>query len=340
MIPVVLGVGVMAFFFYQQGIDLEAYRAIEWTWWATFWMVLGVLMIVIRQVAYMYRIRVLTGNQLTWKQSFDVILLWEFASAATPSIVGGAAAALFLLNKEKVNMGRSTAIVMFTAFLDELFFIVFAPIVFFLAGKRYMFPDDPGCLQDMNIGFLQTLDDLIYIFIGGYLLLFFYTALIAYGLFINPVGLKRMIVRTFSLPFLRRWRLQAWQTGVDLIVASRELQKQGFGYWAKSFGATIVSWSARYLVVNCIILAFAAIDNNFIVFARQFVIWVIMLVPTTPGASGIAEITFISVLCEFIPSKLSNELTLLWRIFSYYPYLFLGAIVMPRWLRRVYSSKD
>ena len=71
----------------------------------------------------MFRIRLLTDNKIKWRNSFDVIMLWEFASALTPSVVGGSAVALFIVNKEIKNIGKATAIVMITALLDELFYI-------------------------------------------------------------------------------------------------------------------------------------------------------------------------------------------------------------------------
>ena len=73
----------------------------------------------------MYRIRLLTDKVINWRKSFDVIMLWEFTSAISPSIVGGTAVALFIINKEGVNTGKSTSIVLITALLDELFYVVF-----------------------------------------------------------------------------------------------------------------------------------------------------------------------------------------------------------------------
>src|SRR5690606_16882407 len=82
---------------------------IDWTWTSTIWILMALLGMVIRDLAYMYRIRVLTDNELSWKQSFRVIMLWEFASALTPSVVGGSGIAMFILNREKINLGKSTA---------------------------------------------------------------------------------------------------------------------------------------------------------------------------------------------------------------------------------------
>jgi glycosyltransferase 2 family protein len=63
------------------------------------------------------------------------------------------------------------------------------------------------------------------------------------------------------------------------------------------------------------------------------------LISPTPGGSGVAEFVFSGFLGEFIPSGLTPALGLMWRIISYYPYLFIGAIILPNWLKRVYSKK-
>ena len=50
---------------------------------------------------------------------------------------------------------------------------------------------------------------------------------------------------------------------------------------------------------------------------------------------------FSNFLGEFIDNKsLTTTLALLWRAISYYPYLFIGAIVLPRWIRRVFKKEE
>ncbi len=38
---------------------------------AWFWLLMALLMVVVRDFGYIYRLRVLSGNQLTWRQAFD-----------------------------------------------------------------------------------------------------------------------------------------------------------------------------------------------------------------------------------------------------------------------------
>jgi uncharacterized protein (TIRG00374 family) len=67
---------------------------------------------------------------------------------------------------------------------------------------------------------------------------------------------------------------------------------------------------------------------------------IIILFSPTPGGSGLAEFIFSDFLGEFIPQGLSASLGLLWRLISYYPYLFIGAILLPRWIRLHFSREE
>jgi len=67
--------------------------------------------------------------------------------------------------------------------------------------------------------------------------------------------------------------------------------------------------------------------------------WIILLVSPTPGGSGIAEFIFSDFLGDIIPNAdWAIPLAVLWRLISYYPYLFIGAIVLPRWLSKVFKK--
>jgi uncharacterized protein (TIRG00374 family) len=55
----------------------------------------------------------------------------------------------------------------------------------------------------------------------------------------------------------------------------------------------------------------------------------------TPGGSGLAEYAFGELMAPFGKSAfVILGLAFLWRILSYYSYLIIGAIILPRWLRK------
>lgn len=323
----------------QGNYTLRTYRDtlndITWSWASSFWILLALLAMVMRDLAYMYRIRVLTDNVLTWLQSFRVIMLWEFASALTPSIVGGSGVAMFIVHREGIKLGKSTAIVLVSALLDELFYILTVIVVLVAIGSEDLFPVS---MQKTLFGTTFGTQGIFWI---GYGFIVVLTTSILVAVFTLPRGFKYLLLQIFRLPILRRWRYHVINVGDDIITTSEELKGKPLKYWLKAFGATYVSWTARYIVVNFLILAFASADSGLLngfsdqvlIYARQLVMWVIMLISPTPGSSGVAEFAFSGFLKEFIPLGLVGALALLWRLISYYPYLFIGAIILPRWLR-------
>ncbi|MBU2018924.1 MAG: flippase-like domain-containing protein [Bacteroidetes bacterium] len=290
-----------------------------------FGLLLAVLFMIGRDLFYMIRIRVLTKNQLGWKQSFYVIMIWEFASALSPGIVGGAAVAMFILKKEGLALGRSTALVIITAFLDNLFYLLLIPLVFITVSRADLFPSDSG--------FGLSSERLFYI---GLFVIFCVCLLLYIGLFRLPNLIGNLLSRLFSLPFLNKWKVQAVQTGKDISLASKVLRKEPFRFWLKAFGATFGSWICRYLVINALLGAFLNISfaQHVLLLTKQLVLWLFLLISPTPGASGVAEFAFSQLLSNFSSSAiLLVFLAVLWRLISYFPYLFIGSILLPRWLR-------
>jgi len=329
IIPVILGLGVVAFLVFRK-FDPEPFYKIHWTYYSSLWIIIALLLMATRDLAYIYRIRLLTDRQLSWRHAFDVIMLWEFSSAVTPSVVGGSAAALYIISKEGISPGRSTAIVMITALLDELFYIVMVPVVIILAGTSFLFATEKSYL------FINTELGLKGIFILGYIFILVLTTIISYGVFIKPRGFKWILLKVFKIPFLRKWRRQAGQAGDDIITTSREMRGKPAFFWFKAIGSTFLSWTARFWVVNFLILSITTVSDHFLIYARQLIMWVILLISPTPGGSGIAEFIFSDFLGDFIPVGLTAALALLWRLVSYYPYIFIGAIILPNWIKRVF----
>jgi uncharacterized protein (TIRG00374 family) len=335
ILPIILGLAAAAWGI-ASDFDINAFRSIKWSWNSTFWIIMAALMGVIRDLAYIGRIRVLTDSQISWYRCFIIIMLWEFASALTPGLLGGGFfVAIFILNREKVNMGKSITAVLYSSFLDGLFLAVMGPLVYFLIGKENLFSN----INPETLGQLQFLGPMYYTFWVVYFIILAYKLLVAYALFINPKTIQWLLLKIFSIPFLQRWKPGAIETGEQLLIASKGLKHKNFRYWFLSLGTTFISWTARYSIVNCLVLAIhpAPVDN-LILYGRQVVMGIIILVSPTPGGAGLAEVVFSKYLADFIPMGLADASALLWRLMSYYPYLVAGAIILPGWLQHVFGK--
>ncbi|OFZ25877.1 MAG: hypothetical protein A3D92_19175 [Bacteroidetes bacterium RIFCSPHIGHO2_02_FULL_44_7] len=299
---------------------------VHWTGGSYFWLAAAIIFMVSRDFFYIVRIRILTKNQLGWRAATYVILLWEFASALSPGVVGGAAVAMFILNRETIPFGKATAIVIITAFMDNLFFVLMIPMVFVFVDLATLFPPGEG-----GSSFF------LWWFWVGFGIIFSVCLLLYLTIFWYPKLATRFLLFIFRIPFLKRWRFIAAEWGKDIERASKEFKQEKRSYWFRIFGATFGSWISRYLVINAILNAFLALGfiDNILVLGKQLVLWLFMLVSPTPGGSGVAEYAFGELLASFSSSMLLlAALALVWRLISYFPYLFIGAILLPSWIRR------
>lgn len=307
---------------YQQQTVANALQQVHWTRSSIFWLVAALVFMVGRDFFYVVRIRLLTHWQLTWKAGCKVILMWEFASALAPGVMSGAAVAMFILNKEKVALGKSTAIVLVTAMMDNLFYLLMIPVVFFFVQSAELFPQHTEVNINVQFVFWTGFSVLLGIF------LFLFSTI-----FIFPRFGKVVLGGLFSLPILRRWKGKALETGNSLEQSAYEMRGEKWGFWLKTFGATCGSWISRYLVINALLQAFLGLGffQQLLVLGKQLVLWLFMRMSPTPGGSGVAEYAFSELLAPFTQSALLlAALAILWRLISYFPYLFIGAILLPR----------
>jgi len=333
IIPVLIGLGVVAWFILKE-IDSDVISQLTFTWRSVFWLFIAWCCMIGRDLGYMIRIRILSENDLNWRQAFRVIMLWEFTSAITPSTVGGTAVAVVFVHKEGISVGRSTSIVLATSFLDELYFVIMFPLILLIVGGKILFTTS---LQGTGI---TLLNNLVFVAIAGYLIILAWVLLVGYGLFIDPEKIKKTLIYIFKLPVLRRWKDSAVKAGDDIVESSHVLKKQKISFWVKAFTATFLSWTSRYWVVNAILVAFFTINDHLLIFARQLVTWIMMIISPTPGGSGFAEIILGRYISDTIPAdseyvgSLALAIAIIWRIISYYPYLIIGASLVPGWIQR------
>ena len=67
----------------QGDYNLESFNSIlasiDWGFQVWFWLLMAFVFMIGRDLFYIIRIRILTKGELSWRRSFIVIMLWEFA---------------------------------------------------------------------------------------------------------------------------------------------------------------------------------------------------------------------------------------------------------------------
>jgi uncharacterized membrane protein YbhN (UPF0104 family) len=265
---------------------------------------------------------------------FEVIMLWEFGSSITPASVGGITLALFILKKEKISFGKGTSIIMLCSYLDNIAFISVVCVLFLLLG-RHMFDLSATCsgLGDGRIfSAFRVLGQYVWI---GFIIVAVIGSLLGFAIFGRPEWARSFFSRLSAIKWLHRWHDQILLLGEEIWFTSREFKTKGYGFLMKVLIATTISWCARYALACALIWTFADVHlNQLDVFARQYVHRMIVMIPATPGGSGIMELSFIALNCDFLPAGLAPAVAIIWRLFNFYLYLGIGAIVLPRWIAR------
>lgn len=327
-LPIGIGIAVIAWLFAKE-FDLNSFEGIKFTWKSVRYIIIAFLLIFVRDVGLIWRFKKMSDNQLSWRQAFRIHILSEFTSAITPSAVGGSGLVVFFLNREKITVSKSTTIMIANLFLDELFFVIICPILFFFVPLEYVF--------NSSTPFADTITSLFWIVYG---ILVFWTSFLFLILFVKPQWIGNLCYQIFKIPFLSRWQDKIVHFTDGLIEASEEVKKKSIRFWLVAFTATALSWMARFLVVNALFMIFISVGNHLVIFARQVLLWIVMIVSPTPGGSGFSEYAFKAYYNDLqLGTGPILIITLIWRIISYYLYLLVGTLVIPKWLTQLKNEK-
>lgn len=329
LLPVLIGLTVVVLMFIhdakKENLE-EVWKSIHFDTRAILCIILAFLFMFGRDFGMSWRFRALTDRAISWKSAFEVDFLCEFTSCVTPTAVGGSSLGMVFLNTKGIEFGRATTLMMTTLFLDELFFVLSCPIIVLLTPAHELFASGQGAFtHGIKITFWIV-----------YFILFAWTLILFAGIILKPFWIKKVLDRVTSWGFLKKWHNNALELGDNMVATGKELRTKPFRFWLEVFGGTALTWTSRYLVVNALFLGFvpSADAYQWIIFAREFILWVVLNVSPTPGGSGISEWLFSEYYGDLLSSAgLALILAIFWRIISYYVYLAIGAIIVPGWLK-------
>lgn len=316
-----IGVGYMVWKELHNGLPTEPISLVDY-WWV--FAILLVLCMFMKDLSGMYRMRVMSDVPLTFRQLYRIRMLYEFTNAATPSAAGGSSLEILFIHREGVKVSRATSMTILALFLDEMTMIILFPALLLLIPYEEMFTSVGG----FQYGYVSA-------FLIGYIVKVVWVALLFIGLFCKPTVFVKIIGAVFSLKILRRFRYRALRTAVELRHCAQEIRRESLGYWLRVGCSTFGIWGFKFLIANMAIMIFNPLSaaGNLMCFARQYILGIVCMIVPTPGGSGFAEVMFDGFLAEFIPQAISAVVIIaLWRLFTYYYYLFAGVIILPQWL--------
>lgn len=247
-----------------------------------------------------------TGEEISLSGGISTVLPSLFAACITPSNAGGEPVRIYLLNKKGFSVGDATAVVVGERILDLIFFMIAVPISLLLFGK--MIENDIMTTVLAGIGFL---------FIIGFLT-------ILYGM-IKPERVKKVFRR-----FVKSERtINKINTEIDHFHDGLwGFVRDGKSGLILSFGCTVVLRMSEFVIPVLILLGLGVNVKPIwaLCIAAQVIVLIIMAMPLTPGSTGVAEVSMLSLYSIFIGSSILGVFVVIFRCMTYYTTLLVGGV--------------
>ncbi len=334
LIPIAIGLGSVMYMMWRK-FDPAQFATIHWTSHTSFWFLIALILLVTRHLCYALRLYFLADGTFTYRKCIELIFIWEFSTAVAPTSAGGAAIALFVLALEKIPPARVTVIVIYKVLLDSVFQFLLFPILFMVIGLEVLSP---------GVHSIGTLDRSAWLFLTVYGLMIIQGSLLIFGLFIYPEGLKKLLDWVTRQKVLNRFRAKALKFGDDVVLSSAVIKSKPRSFHFRAFAATTAAWCCRFLLINCLIIALVEnlphdLWTQVHLFGRVASNYIMILFMPTPGGSGFAENGLVGAIEDYVPKTIGYIVALIWRLMTYYPYLVIGAIVIPNWIRKLLEER-
>lgn len=272
------------------------------------------------------RIRYLSEKKLSWIASLRVMLSWDFTSSVTPSTIGGAPMATYAMTKEGFKLGQSSAIILYSVLLDQLWFALAVPILLVTGVYYEVVPNNIGMVGHASMMLL-------------YAGLLSYAGLMAYGVLKNPAAITKVLNGIFKLPLLRRWQEKVAEEAKNLEEYSHELRKKPTSFLFKAFLLTFMSWVARVALPTIVVLSLLPADV-ILSLLRSLAMNLAFLIMPTPGGSGGVEGLFAIFQGPLMDRKAFIGLAVFaWRIISYYITVGMGMMATTWYINRSVIDK-
>ncbi len=258
------------------------------------------------------------GYRINVLKMTEIVISSTFLAGITPSSAGGELLRVHGLSRNKIPLGRATAIVVGERLLDAIFIFSCLPFALYILGDILSNYEFDAALLTANI-------------LDIVLLLFF-----IYGVW-KPEKVKYVTHRlTGKLALFFGKKTDAAVSHL-MEQIDREIDhfhdsvrvffsegKRGL-LWGIAY--TLIFWTVEFSLLVLILMGLSRTPSILTAFAAQVLLAVIMVIPATPGASGVAELGAATIFSIFIDSSVLGIAVLAWRTLTYHMNLLMGGLM-------------
>ncbi len=256
------------------------------------------------------------GYRVGFLYSLNLVFANMLVAAITPSQAGGEPVRVHELYRAGVKIGDATAIVITERILDGIVLGVGGAFFMFVLGSEW---------QRIGSAF-SYLMYISWIVITAFVILFIYS--------VKKPDLLKRIIHAVSGRFTRKWesrKIEKFAQSIDREVDNfhqtlTDFMSHGKGGLVSGVLFTALFWFCEFIIVSFLLIGLGQPPIFVESLIVQLVIALIMMIPLTPGGSGIAEIMFTSLYGLFVNSSILGILVVLWRSILFYFNILLGLI--------------
>jgi len=270
------------------------------------------------------RMKLLTeslGGKISLWRSTEIVISNLLAAAVTPSHAGGEPVRIHLLSRNGITIGDATAVVFGERLLDALLLGLAAPIALF------MFKDVMRHNLPLSITFAFA--GVLFCAVFGFT---------AYAMY-RPDDVKSWASRIKAI--IPKFTSKS----VDHIIerVNDEIDHFHDSLWtfiqegrvalSLAMVCTVAFWLLEFMIPSLILLGLGANPIWMFSIMAQFVLMIIIMLPLTPGSSGLVELGIVSLYTMFVKLSILGIFVIAWRAMTYYLNIVVGGIISLKILR-------
>jgi uncharacterized protein (TIRG00374 family) len=298
-----------------------------------FFLLLAFLTHILTMCFWAGRVQKMTGSlgyRIGFFYSLNLVFANLLAAAITPAQAGGEPVRIHELYRANVPLGDATAIVIMERVLDGIVLAALAAFAMIVLSDQWK---SLGTISEVMVF-------ITWIFVAGCLFLFY--------LAIKRPDIVKNIVNRSTRFFTRKWEKNRVEELVEradkeinnfneAVIKFVKSAKSGL-LWGLLF--TLLYWVSEIVTASLILVGLGQPPLILESFVIQLILAILMMLPLTPGSSGIAEVGATSMYALFIPASIVGIFVVIWRIVLYYFNIALGILSSIIIVRREAKFKE
>lgn len=280
-------------------------------------LIAAVLFHFVALLCWSLRIQLMTaalGYRVSLLHCVNLVFANMLVAAITPSQAGGEPVRVHELYRAHVRIGDATAVVIMERVMDGIVLGLIGILAMIYLGSHW---NSIG----LNLGYLM---------LASWLMVTIFVLIFAYSVR-NPDFLKR-VLKKISFWINRRWhsqRIDRFIEAIDHEVDNFHGSLQHFVGRARlgvvaGLVFTLLFWFFEFIIASFILMGLGQPPFFVESFVIQLIIAILMMIPLTPGGSGIAEISATSLYGLIVSSSIVGVFVVLWRVILYYLNILIG----------------